>query len=518
MKHAQFVSIKKLTGKAIIEVAAKHNHREIIAELGATHDGHIAPARVALNRIIRGHSTAAAVAGQAQAMMTAAGVTTMRKDAVRALEIVFSLPPAAPVDHERFFNEAVMWAERYFAVPVISAIVHNDEAAPHCHALLLPLVDGRMIGSDLMGGRAKLQAMQADFHTHVGKLHGLDRQAEQARPGTEARRQAMALAFECLEANSGLQDALLRTLLGPHEANPAPLLSALGLPMPGAPVDHENTFAGIMTRPCKPLTLGFGPNKSAEKGQTLSCVGFADSGPTFSPPADESTSASYPPENALTIATQQPTASATPTASPPHGTHGQAAQPSGSTTMATSSTSQPQDDADATTDTAHVDREPATTGPYAPMRELVSAPIVPMQLGWRLPKFPKQFTGARADVLAAWLAPHDPACTEGIQGRLGLATVVRALIRKYHWRVERRDIRTSIGDGRTAWASVYCLPAEAIEAALSAEGRAWLDGYRAEHAERAKRAPAAPQGDCQYLVTDAEPTPRRRGRPRKVAP
>src|SRR5450830_1057991 len=137
MTHTQFLRIEKLTGKAIIKVAARHNHREILAELGAAPGGHIDPARVVLNRVLRGCDTAAAVASQAKMLMDAAGVKTLRKDAVRALEIVFSLPPESSIDHDLFFNESVQWVDQHFAAPVISAIVHNDEAAPHCHVLLL---------------------------------------------------------------------------------------------------------------------------------------------------------------------------------------------------------------------------------------------------------------------------------------------------------------------------------------------------------------------------------------------
>jgi len=53
MTHVQFLRIKKLTGKAIIEVAARHNHREILAELGAGSAEHINPARVRFNRVLR---------------------------------------------------------------------------------------------------------------------------------------------------------------------------------------------------------------------------------------------------------------------------------------------------------------------------------------------------------------------------------------------------------------------------------------------------------------------------------
>jgi len=310
MTHAQFLRIKKLTGKAIIEVAARHNHREILAELGAASGGHIDPARVGLNCVLRGHITAAAVASEAQALMDDAGVKPLKRTAVLALEIIFSLPPQSSIDHDRFFDESVQWAERYFAVPVISAIVHNDEAAPHCHVLLLPLVDGRMIGSDLMGGRAKLQALQADFHAQVGQRHGLTRQAVQKRPSAATRQQAIDSAFDVLEANSALSAAVLLALLVPHLNDPAPLLLALGLTMPAEKMKPKDTFIGIMTRPCTPEPkpigigkrnpIGIDDSNTPKNELSLSCVGIGFSAPSFPAPAEPQTSASTPPPAAAT--------------------------------------------------------------------------------------------------------------------------------------------------------------------------------------------------------------------------
>ncbi len=151
--HTQFLRIKKLTGKTIIYLAAKHNHREILAEIGAAQGGHIDLSRVGFNYVLRGLDTAHGVAGMAQSLLDNAGVKTLRKDAVRALEIIFSLPPDSAIDHARYFEDSTQWAEQYFQAPVISAVVHLDEAAPHCHVLVLPLVYGRMVGSDLMGSR-----------------------------------------------------------------------------------------------------------------------------------------------------------------------------------------------------------------------------------------------------------------------------------------------------------------------------------------------------------------------------
>lgn len=297
--HAQFLRIKKLTGKAIIQVAARHNLREIAAEIGA--GDRIDPAGIADNTVVRGADTAGGVARMAKALMDEAGITRLRKDAVMALEIIFSLPPDTTVDQSRYFNEATLWAEQHFGVAVLSSIVHRDEAAPHCHVLLLPLINGRMIGSDLLGGKTKLSAMQADFHNKVGRAHGLARQPPQKRHSATVRTAAIAQAFDVLIANSGLNSTVLRTLLEPHIDNPEPLLIVLGLPMPAPNV--TGSFVATMTRKMRkeksigfgcPKPIGFDSLPSPKKEQTLSCVGFTNSTSSFSLPNEQPKSASKP--------------------------------------------------------------------------------------------------------------------------------------------------------------------------------------------------------------------------------
>lgn len=280
MMHAQFLRIKRLSGKDIIRVAAKHNHREIRAEYGAGKDGHIDQNRIKDNKVLRGASSAQGVTDEAQLLMGAADLKPLRKDAVRALEAIVSLPPDSKIDNEVFFNDSIQWIEKYFKAPIISAIIHNDESTPHCHVLILPLINNRMVGSDLHGGKNKLLAMQADFYGQVGQRHGLTRQAPQKRHSATARREAIELAFNKLKNNSGLLDAVLRVLVDAHLANPEPLMVALGLSMPEP--KSKKTFVEIMTKPCKPeKPIGFNVPRVPEKEQTLSCVGFQISQPIF---------------------------------------------------------------------------------------------------------------------------------------------------------------------------------------------------------------------------------------------
>jgi hypothetical protein len=288
MTHAQFLRIKKLTGKAIIQRAAKHNLREIAAEIGA--GSHIDPARIANNVILFGPNSADGVARTAQALMDKVNVRPLKITAVRALEVIFSLPSDTTVDQRQFFDDATRWAGEHFSVPVLSATIHNDEDAPHCHVLLLPLVNGRMVGSDLMGGRAKLQGLQAAFHDKVGRLHGLTRQMPQKRHSAAVRGTAIELAFDVLDSNSGLNSAVLRVLLEPHTKNPEPLLMVLGLTMPVA-----GSFVATMTRPTKkdnPIgkrpqnPIGIGDVETPKNGLSLSCVGIGPSAPSCSPAND----------------------------------------------------------------------------------------------------------------------------------------------------------------------------------------------------------------------------------------
>lgn len=288
MSHVHVLRIGRLTGKGIIQAAAKHNLREIQAERGA--GSNIDPLRTKLNYVLQGHATAASVAAMAQTLMDSAKVRPLRKDAVRGLEIIFSLSPYSTIEHSKFFPDCVAWTERYFQVPILSATVHLDESAPHCHALLLPLVDGRMIGSSLFGNRTKLQALQADFHIQVGQGYGLARQAAQKRHSAAVRREAADMVLAAIKVNpSGLDDCVMGLLRDCIAHNPEPLIQSLKLTMPRKQSKHK-TFAAIMTqnKPEKAIgferkkPIGLGANEPAKNHRNLSCVGLPESTPLVS--------------------------------------------------------------------------------------------------------------------------------------------------------------------------------------------------------------------------------------------
>lgn len=253
----QYLRLKKLTGRDIVRAAAKHNLREIQAEIGA--GSHIDSARISLNQVIEGAVTAAGVATYAEHLRQDAGVGKLRKDAVQAVEIIVSLPAASTIDHITFFSDVLSWVRRFFNVPVLSAVVHFDESAPHCHVLLLPLIEGRMVGSDLVGNRTRLQRMQTNFFEQVGHVYGLARPMAQRRLSSTTREKAASMVLSAIQANPELLDVrdVESALLEIIKRDPGPLLAALKLKIP-SPTTSAKSFVAIMTKPCKPeKPIGF---------------------------------------------------------------------------------------------------------------------------------------------------------------------------------------------------------------------------------------------------------------------
>lgn len=290
MSGAAFLRIKKLKGGGIITVAARHNKRVIQAEMGAT--GSIDPTRSFLNETLMGPSTAADVGQLAKDLMTAAGVTRLRKDAVMALEIVFSLPPGHTIDDRAYFTESAAWAGAYFggADNILSVDIHRDEAQHHCHVLILPLIDGRMDGGRMVGNKQKLIEMQKQFHLDVAARYGLSK-APAKLAGASKQAAATAVLTKMRETgDKAMQSAAWATIRASIENDPGPFLMALGIEQQ-APQKKLRTMAQIFTSKGKgkakeAMSIDFAP---PGKGQSLCSVDFAPKAPppqaTTAPPA-----------------------------------------------------------------------------------------------------------------------------------------------------------------------------------------------------------------------------------------
>lgn len=269
--------------------AARHNQRAIKAELGGR--SHIDAARSHLNESIAGPDTPEAVVALALTLMTAAGVVVakQRKDYVQAVELLFSLPYDTTIDTGDYFHRCLAWAvEKFGAANILSANIHRDEAAPHCHILVLPLVNGRMLGSGLIT-RPALANLRKSFSTAVARAFGL--REPPSRMSGAAHGEAVRLVLAWLESSQDgiLQSGLWQTVRREIERDPARFMGALGIELPTdkpATKKPPRTMAQIFTstgrggkidRPLKPI--GFdglpeaGPEPTISRG-SLKPIGF----------------------------------------------------------------------------------------------------------------------------------------------------------------------------------------------------------------------------------------------------
>ena len=104
-------------------------------------------------------------------------------------------------------------------------------------------------------------------------------------------------------------------------------------------------------------------------------------------------------------------------------------------------------------------------------------------------RFPTAGTSLRAQTLLVLLSNDDMIGVESLfeHRKIALNTVMRALTRKYGWPIERHDFPTNTADGRGAWAAVYSLPVEVVDAAMAAGGDDWVADVRAARAGKLAR-------------------------------
>ena len=225
------IGLSKVNGRKPCNLlgAARHNLREIQAEQGAT--GRIDATRMHCNIVLHGPAVAAEVQAQAMALLAGAGIDSdkMRRDHCQAIEAVFSLPPNGTITETvGYFAKCLAWLSDALRLPVLSAVVHRDESAPHLHVLLLPLVGGRHVGGSPIV-REALKRLRESFFTHVAgpaglkrigaKLHGARKQW--AVEAVLRRCEAMGLP----EVNGPLWPLLVATI----QRNPMPALLALDI-------------------------------------------------------------------------------------------------------------------------------------------------------------------------------------------------------------------------------------------------------------------------------------------------
>ena len=286
MSGAAFLRLKKLTGSGIIGKAARHNRRVIQAELGAS--GSIDATRSYLNVTLMGPPTADAVAQLAKDKLTAAGVVKPRKNAVFGVELIFSLPTDHQLDVTVYFIACAQWAGAAFGgmQNIVSVDIHRDEAQDHAHVLCVPLIDGRLRGSDAVGNKKKLSELQAKFFKDVAEGFGFSK--PRARLSGINKAQITRQVLDKLRQDPAGKSAAWAVIRDSVERDPMPYALALGIAITDTPNKPAKTMAEIFTSKGKGAPkekpIGFQSGKpyrvsGASEAQTLGLCRVSISSP-----------------------------------------------------------------------------------------------------------------------------------------------------------------------------------------------------------------------------------------------
>ena len=226
MAETQMLAVKKIKSTEILKNALKHNLRLIPRELGEYR--HIDAAKCCLNCVLVGGTDPDQMVRNTEAKIIGSTGKKLRRNGVLALEYLVSLRAGTTINTQEYFPAVVEWLEEYLGCPIISAVVHLDEANPHMHVLVLPLRNGRMMGSELVGYKGDLAALKQSHYKCVGQRFGL--QMLESIPRYKRYEISRQVVQAICSSRDLLDQPMIRSALtNVIQINPHELMSMLGI-------------------------------------------------------------------------------------------------------------------------------------------------------------------------------------------------------------------------------------------------------------------------------------------------
>jgi hypothetical protein len=213
--------------KGGVLAALKHNKRTLQAERGA--GANIDVTRTPLNYCLTDPAAPEAIAMHAKVQMVKAGIDTPRKNQVMAVEVLFSLPIQWH-SHvtQPFFNDCLAWVKQTFAGELLSFDVHLDESAPHAHAIILPLIAGKMQGNSLIGGKGNLMRLINLFYNEIATRYGLAK-ASRKRLSAKDKQSIERQVLMRLKADAAMQSSVWPCVRDAIHKDPLPYAQMLSI-------------------------------------------------------------------------------------------------------------------------------------------------------------------------------------------------------------------------------------------------------------------------------------------------
>lgn len=251
--------------------AARHNLREIQAEQGAV--GRIDSKRTPQNLTMAGPATAADVQALAVSLLASVDTSRLKRDHCQAIEAVFSLPTHSSIEAVSYFTQCLQWLAGAMPLPVLSAVIHHDEATQHLHVLLLPLKDGRHAGGAPIA-RPALKRLRDSFFAHVAGPAGLKRDSAKLR-GIVKQWAVSAVLNRCeLLGLPNMNGLLWPVLMAAIERDPTSAMLALNIDLDSIRPADDTPHNEQPSNPIGLVQTPIGLQEEGVKIQALSCVGL----------------------------------------------------------------------------------------------------------------------------------------------------------------------------------------------------------------------------------------------------
>ena len=231
-------NIEKIKTLVQLREAFKHNRREIQKELGAT--SHIDSQKIENNFSLVKVESTADLMHQVKGVINTYQINTgrtIRKNAVIALEVLFSLPAAATgINIRDYFNDCLLWSEAQLSpAKVLTADVHLDEATPHMHVLLLCVTPTHLVASNVKGNHSKFMARKDDFFHTVGQKHGLSRPPNRLHKADRDKLAKLVISAVEAAADPITKSSHFPLIRKQIEQNPTPFAVNLGIQIKATP-------------------------------------------------------------------------------------------------------------------------------------------------------------------------------------------------------------------------------------------------------------------------------------------
>lgn len=150
--------------------AAQHNKRDPEGR-GWRHKSN--PKMIHLNQCLEGPGDSDGVVELQEAMMAGVGYAPKRHDYSQAFEVLFTAPADFSIDYSEYFAWCLAWIKRNLGQDIVlTADTHFDEGEPHLHILLVPIADGKWVGSGFATPKI-WPKLQEQFGRDVGAAFGL---------------------------------------------------------------------------------------------------------------------------------------------------------------------------------------------------------------------------------------------------------------------------------------------------------------------------------------------------------